>query len=626
MLQPERYSLHPSVGVARVGNAPSSFYLAPEALGGLPLECDAAGNAILRDGKPVAVRSFKIDGAIRRQAARFAVYRWDDQGRAEEVTLATPGVKRIAWTVHLANKKACWFEWNEVGDLDASPHERPGCPLRNDSVKGDARATLLIDPGPRTLEGASQRAGFSRDMVPADYRHANFPPAQAGTVPIDTLGDMLTDRDGRLLVVPGEGRTSGAGAPPSFLGGDGWYDDIADGPVRCTVEFDAEETAELDAWCIVGPPKFAPQLVNSVTLDDVMYDVAVRHFTIPFAVDFSRDVAPILARPARLAWVMNQPAIVAPFPPDFDPADAAVEYEPARRRLAACFRRPEDAARLHGANGLPMLPLAAGNNPLTNQNSSRFLTLTPTQTRILDAWVAGDFANAATPPAIAGVHALDRASVGNCVGGPYSPGFEVSFSVRNPKLYRRPWRIKHRKADYAATGLDPAWNETLEEDGGCEPGDLTKRLSSPWQADFNACGVEPVSLNAGDAVDASNVPIPPTFLVPWWPAQAPVAVLAGAADAGEQAMAGVPAGTQVQFMRGLTDIDDTLNGWTYLGFVVDRATDGATYFSEVERKHDEFVVSAVAVGDASNTLAPSCTTFVPLFYLKKRGRGVARRA
>src|SRR5437764_7807413 len=38
------FSIHPRVGVARIGNSRQEFYLAPEEIGGLPTYCDANGN------------------------------------------------------------------------------------------------------------------------------------------------------------------------------------------------------------------------------------------------------------------------------------------------------------------------------------------------------------------------------------------------------------------------------------------------------------------------------------------------------------------------------------------------------------------------------------------------------
>ena len=74
-----RYQLHPALGVARIGNSPDSFYLAPEAIGALPVECDEHGNPRLVEGKPKPVEQFKDEeGRIRRQATRFRIFVFDD--------------------------------------------------------------------------------------------------------------------------------------------------------------------------------------------------------------------------------------------------------------------------------------------------------------------------------------------------------------------------------------------------------------------------------------------------------------------------------------------------------------------------------------------------------------------
>src|SRR5689334_6212621 len=98
---PLRYAVHPAVGVARLGNSPDSFYLEPETIGGLPVECTPDGTPIVKDGKPVLTRKFKDrEGRIRRQAAQFRVYAFDsndsdDPGR--EITLDDPSVESIEW-------------------------------------------------------------------------------------------------------------------------------------------------------------------------------------------------------------------------------------------------------------------------------------------------------------------------------------------------------------------------------------------------------------------------------------------------------------------------------------------------------------------------------------------------
>jgi L-lysine 6-oxidase len=77
------YQIHPKIGVARLGNSRRDFYLGPESTGGLPTECDEHGTRVIKNDCPVAVRRFKdAAGAIKRQTARFSVYRHDDPDTA----------------------------------------------------------------------------------------------------------------------------------------------------------------------------------------------------------------------------------------------------------------------------------------------------------------------------------------------------------------------------------------------------------------------------------------------------------------------------------------------------------------------------------------------------------------
>ena len=90
------YKIYPSIGIARVGNAPEKFYIGPETYRGLPIN---------PDGREFVETDFRDgSGRLCRQAARFRIYRRDG-GTLEEITLKTPGVGSIAWTAHLANKK-----------------------------------------------------------------------------------------------------------------------------------------------------------------------------------------------------------------------------------------------------------------------------------------------------------------------------------------------------------------------------------------------------------------------------------------------------------------------------------------------------------------------------------------
>ncbi|MEA2463913.1 MAG: hypothetical protein QOJ98_1660, partial [Acidobacteriota bacterium] len=46
-----RYAVHPAVGVPRLGNSPDEFYLEPESIGGLPIECAADGTPRMSGGR-----------------------------------------------------------------------------------------------------------------------------------------------------------------------------------------------------------------------------------------------------------------------------------------------------------------------------------------------------------------------------------------------------------------------------------------------------------------------------------------------------------------------------------------------------------------------------------------------
>ena len=58
---------------------------------------------------------------------------------------------------------------------------------------------------------------------------------------IDTLGDMMMARSGRLIVRGGFGRAGGQVPIATYTGADTWFDDIADGPVWCRLKLKGQE-------------------------------------------------------------------------------------------------------------------------------------------------------------------------------------------------------------------------------------------------------------------------------------------------------------------------------------------------------------------------------------------------
>jgi L-lysine 6-oxidase len=682
-----RYEIHPTVGVARLGDSPDSFFLAPEALGGRPLECDASGNEILVAGAPRPVERFKDQaGRIRRQAARFKLFAFDDADPAaggREVTLDDAEVAGIEWTVHLANKKAAWYQGAQLdgdpmlgewaGGTNTNSYQARHVPLRNRRIvdESERQRSLIVDPGPRTVREPDQRVACSRATVPADYPHGSFPDPSLGPYPIDSLGEVLVDAAGRLLVLGGHGDACGRRIIATFTGSDTWFDDVSDGPVTCRLRLRGGEVHQLEAWCLVGPPKYAPELRNIVTLDDVMFDAGVRFLGLlpelydrerwpetggwnrDYRASFERDVRPIMERPADYIWVANVPSMVGFAAPRFDPRDASAANRPNRERYLSYWRRPGENELgaehevLMSPQGVPLMPLNAGTNPVSNDNIDKMMSLTLTQYVLLEQWARGKF-SAGDPAdasgALEGVHPLDRASVGNCVGHPMSPGVETSWNTRNPTIYERSYVIKHRygAAHYRTCGLSPSYDECLPgEDGvfqGCEPGDLTKRMSPPWQSDLYQCSIEYVSFKSPrvNQDDETQIPPPPTYYAYWWPPQAPMYVISGAMTPQEQRAAGVVGGYQVYFTRGANNINLLVSCWKDLGFVVNqnRGPDAREYpyYVEVERNHDRFVVGSVAVSQPIDQLAASGSYFtednyfIPVWYLRDEGgQGAARR-
>ena len=332
MAQPPRYRIHPAIGVGRVGNAPAGdFFVGPERPGER-----VTGVA----GLGTRVPSFKSGGHVKRQAARFRVWEYVQKGGVwtpqREVTLDDADVVELTWTVHLANRKASFFTFDGLAGSPLLPAQ-PARKRRNAAVAD--RRSLEIDPLPRSITGRTAtveiRKGNSRK--PAAERWPNPQPVPA----IESLGELRTDDRGRLVVVPGAGVAAARGAPiVNYANNDGWFDDVGDGPVTARLRLRRSagkvETVPVDgAWMLVGPPDFAPDLPQTVSLYDLLFDLAARRLPVPkresvyltgeltslagiakdlsggattlssYKVDFDRDVAPILRQAIASAWVFG---------------------------------------------------------------------------------------------------------------------------------------------------------------------------------------------------------------------------------------------------------------------------------------------------------------------------------
>ncbi len=294
------YKIHPAIGIARLGNSPDEFRISPETPATLPLACDSRGNPkVSPDGETQqTVKHFKdAEGRVIRQAARFQIYVYDDEspeGRPLNLGNNVQGggnhgkLVDIQWRVYLANKKASWYEFQQLAGEHgyASDH-----PLRNASITDPVqRQFLIIDPGPRVVDvQGNRRARFDRSG--GGLYAPTFPPEKLHPRKIDTLGELLTDDSGRLLVLGGHGNSgtinTGLGQPriDTYANNDGWFDDTSDGPVTARLilyssEIDSTRYIDVEypAWVIAAYPAYVPQVLDIITLDDVAYNTAVTEF------------------------------------------------------------------------------------------------------------------------------------------------------------------------------------------------------------------------------------------------------------------------------------------------------------------------------------------------------------
>src|SRR6202030_881616 len=189
-----RASIYPAIGIARVGNSESEYFLAPEVTDPLP---EPPGS--YRDPT----------GALKRQAVRFRIYGLNAAGAP--VTELTADNAEIRWTVHLANKKSAWYQFQIALDIPEAGSAPPSW-LRNITITD--RSRLVIDAGPRYITGRDAGGG------PA-YRSGT------GTF-LGTrvyLGEVRTDPQGRLIVFGGRGKAAsynGAKAV-TFAYNEGWH-------------------------------------------------------------------------------------------------------------------------------------------------------------------------------------------------------------------------------------------------------------------------------------------------------------------------------------------------------------------------------------------------------------------
>lgn len=448
-----RYRIHPTVGIARIGNGRVDSYVpGPETPGKLSV--------------PVEVGLRDASGALKRQGARFRVFEYSDfdSSRPAKEVHVNGVIRRIEWTVHLAHRKP------SADVVPALERVAPHRALRNAFLSDpDARqAKLVLDPGPAVLNGPG--------IQPIEHKAC---PA--------LLASLQADPAGRMTLVAGDGSAwSPSGEPlASFVDNDGWFDGQCDGIVSARLIFangDVETAAP--AWVVVAPPRFAPGSRAPVTLYDVLYDRAVRFaeyrpqlfdpergdFDPTYRPSFMQEIVPILRAAQHATYLFANAAGRCRW--DY----AALNRCPFSPELHDRHTPEDIVARIRppgpDREGDPsLMPLLFGDG-----GPGTWLSLTATQYHVLQQWRKGCFiddwrldeayfGNAPLTPEL-----LDRAALEDCVGAPLRPGYEVGALFTDPRIVDRrdPFRIR------LATALD--------DPHGLLPGMATMSLPVPWHA------------------------------------------------------------------------------------------------------------------------------------------------
>ena len=502
-----RAAIHPSIGIARVGNSQEEFFLAPEVTDPPPEQ-----PGFYRDRT----------GALKRQAVRFRIYGLNAEGRAvAELTAANADIK---WTVHLANKKASWYEFQLAQDIPEAA-SAPAQMLRNITVSD--RAALTIDPGPRHISGRDIHGGPARTFDTGRFMGKKV-----------YLGAIRTDEQGRLIVLGGHGKSASydGTSAVTFANNDGWHDDVSDGPVRAEVRHNGQTLKVEPAWIVVAPPNYAPLQKSVRTMWDLMRDVAIKAGTLvaPLRPSFDRDIRPIFERLSHLEWVN------AGFAAAFGwkgPNNLATEQwltrlnrntpddHETRLTIANTFRvferdawSPTPWAWLYGdAMNIP-----------TPHTALAFAALTDTQLKMLQQWAAGNFDSDYDPasrpprqlqdvPVAAQGDMLDRASLEFCLADAFHPGCEMTWPMRLSTMYKAPFRLAHADPEWVEPNYGAAFTSDLLTlpNGPCfgqVPGGISRWMAVPWQTDTASC-------RSGYTPEYD--PYLPTF----WPARVPNQVL-----------------------------------------------------------------------------------------------------
>ncbi len=453
-----RAAIHPAIGVARVGNSPAEYFIGPEVTDPAPEKPgfyrDAAG-ALEAPGR--AVPHLRVQ---RRRRGRR---------RANRRTRPT-----IRWTVHVANRKAAWYQWHDGAwtsprrPAARSRGEMPRSPATSargwSSMAGRSRSAGRTRRGLRTSSAESSWASTSTSARSGRTKRGGYCSWAAAVCPRRRPGARSTTRPIRT----------------AFINADGWYDDMSDGPVTAEVTIEGRPIPVESAWVRDGPAELRPERprasARSTTCSYDLYiqagwlqrpargivprrrvpDPAAAQRTPvgePAASPRSSATAGRTTSRTRTTW-RNSPVC---------PEQARCDlYAELRRQVFNSFRNPDGTDN----NQLPWpwiygdaMDVPPANTP--RQNAS----VSPTQYLALMAWAAGKFVPDRGPAGSAAATAsrrcalqdqpamLDRAALDVLPGRRVPPGVRGDLADPAPDDVPRPVPHPPPPARRVRTGL-----------------------------------------------------------------------------------------------------------------------------------------------------------------------------
>jgi len=325
------FRIYPSIGIARMGNGPANkeeVVFSPE----VPWKNLFETNIV----------PHTAEGALKKQAQRFYIYKCDDQGNPLEKV--KPKDYIIEWFVEVANKKPFWYDFNNSLDLSvnmegnnknlskkffedriapaiSASSRNPNIPSEGVVEKDiqNSRKELINGPNLGSVSSKNTRVELSGffpfprvDKVSniANKRRTIPKSVKLGTIEYDN-DNCNSETNGSLIFYSGDGVS--ASLNPSDLNTDfadnsNWYDDICDGRVTAKLtpkgggESIVLESAQAAAWVASAPPDYAPQINPISSLYDLVTGAAPGDLKTDEASTLSR-VLPLFFKFYQMQWV-----------------------------------------------------------------------------------------------------------------------------------------------------------------------------------------------------------------------------------------------------------------------------------------------------------------------------------